>query len=427
MASLRTAGLSVIAVYWLMLILGMVSCIAIRSDAEIAAIWTGTVAGTVLGHVLGLVNTRTWFAALTVLTTAAVVGPSAPGELSASTLWLAFIPAALCAFWSLGDRTTLVAFWFPAVIWMLSILDHAHANGLPNNTGIALLGVLAVLFVLFLRVRETRRVGLWSTVAAPSAALAVVHPPVTLKEAPGFRIARTGWALAASALAFVATAYVAPHLWQPEALPPEDKRVAMSGTGSGLPCCPIIDEVETPRARVKEYFAIGRGQDQEPVEPPTKYGCRRCDGYGESVATTYPTYRTSTIDDYAFEPTHHGYVPSYPDPGPSEGTYTKVTGGWLPPAEPGYQAHERIESATPGPVTAAGSPYEPALERPPVIPEPSSQHVEPAPITPTPVAEPSLPPAADWTPPPAAEPVSPPVEPPPPARADPEPAPTAAS
>ena len=82
----RTSALTIIAVYWLMLIVGMASCIAMRSDSSIAAIWTGTVIGTVLGHALALVNTRTWFALLTILTTAAVVGPSAPGELSASTL-----------------------------------------------------------------------------------------------------------------------------------------------------------------------------------------------------------------------------------------------------------------------------------------------------------------------------------------------------
>src|SRR5262245_53151418 len=149
-------------------------------------------------------------------------------------LWRAFVPAALCGFWSLGDRTTLVAFWFPAVIWMLSILDHANAAGVPDNTGIAMLGVLALFFVVFLRSRETRRVALWSSVAAPATTLATPHPTVVLRERPGFRVARAGWALVASALAFGATAWIAPRLWRPEALPPKHEIAAGYHTGHGL-------------------------------------------------------------------------------------------------------------------------------------------------------------------------------------------------
>jgi hypothetical protein len=359
-----------------MLIVGMASCIALRTDAAIAAIWTGTVAGTALGHGLALFNTRTWFALLTILTTAAVVGPSAPGELSGSTLWLAFIPAAACAYWSLGDRTTLIAFWFPAVIWMLSILDHAQANGVPDNTGILLLGVLAILFLVFLRVRETRRVALWSTVAAPATTLAQPKRNVVLKERPGFRLARTGWALIASALAFGATAWVAPQLWRAEELPGEHARVATDPVAIGLPCCPVETTVVVPKARVKEYFSIGRGQDQDPIAEQPDFSCRRCEAPGVAVADRY-------------DGIPYGYGYSYgTDPGPyiatgpaEPTTYFDTTGD--PRVTPTVEwSGDPIANAVPPPVVEpTPTPWVAGSEiRPPA--SVSDRLDEPAPIVP---------------------------------------------
>ncbi len=340
MASPRTSALSVMAVYWLMLILGMATCIAMRTDASIAAIWTGTVAGTALGHALALFNTRGWFAALTVLTIAALVGPSAPGELSGSTLWLAFIPAALCAYWSLGDRTTLVAFWFPAVIWMLSILDRANANGIPDDTGIALLGLLALLFLLFLRVRESRRVALWSSVPAPATALAVAKPVVMLRERPGMHVARTGWALAASALAFTATAFVAPRLWTSEALPGEHAIVQSDPIAMGLPCCPTHQEITVPKARVKEYFNVGRGHDEAAIAEAPEQSCRRCDGglVATGTGTSYPYGYYTTVEPGGSVPS--GPAPTAEEPGTTTQTYGYAAGGSMTyvPMEMGTQA-----------------------------------------------------------------------------------------
>ncbi|HEX5063653.1 MAG TPA: hypothetical protein VFV99_29950 [Kofleriaceae bacterium] len=430
MTTPRTSALSILAVYWLLLILGMAVCITIRSDAQIAAIWTGTVAGTALGHALALLNTRNWFALLTVLTTAAIVGPSAPGELSASTLWLAFIPAACCAFWSLGDRTTLVAFWFPAVIWMLSILDHARANGIPDDSGIVLLGVLAVLFLLFLRVRETRRVALWSAVPAPSITLAEPKPPVMLRERPGFRLARAGWALVASSLAFGATAWVAPRLWQSESLAGESTQVAVEHAGPGLPCCPIVDDVETPRARVKEYFAIGRGHDEsssDPIEPPPQ-SCRRCDVGGTEVAGGRPSLPV-TGDLYPYNgPTTYspnGYVVEGPRQHGTVGYAGTVTTGdpWESDTTSGYLPQDwtppTVTGRTYTPPVAEGSyvpPDSDGIPHPSIANTPSrAQAIEPAPVPqveqpryePPPPPQVAQPPVA-----PAPAPVAPSPEPP---------------
>jgi hypothetical protein len=324
------ATLSIIAVYWLMLVLGMATCLAMRSDAPVAAIgaiWTGTVAGTVIGHGLALLNVRTWFALVTIFLLAVVLGPTAPRELSGSTLWLAFVPAAACAFWSLGDRTTLVAFWYPAVIWMLSILDHASPSNVPDDIGLALLGVLALLFLLFLRARETRRVALWRSVAPMPTTLAHAGPTTLLKERSGLRIARTGWALTTSALAFAATAWLAPRLWRAEQTASTTEPIAAQHETIGLPCCPVAEEVELPQHRVKEYFAIGRSHAKAPVALE-QHDCRRCDGYGPGgtqVATGIdvpPDIATGGIGtSYADSP----YVP------PALPARGEVASGWTPP------------------------------------------------------------------------------------------------
>jgi hypothetical protein len=319
----RAAALAIIAVYWTMLVLGMASCIAVHAEASIAAIWTGTVIGTVLGHALVLCNTRAWFAHATILVLAAVLGPSSPGQLSGATMWLAFVPAAMCAYWSLGDRTSLIAFWYPAVIWMLAILDRARPSGVPDDTGIALLGVLALMFIVFLRVREARRIALWSRVAAPVTKLATAPRSTLLKERPGFRIARAGWAVVASALAFAATVWIAPRLWHAESLDPEheiartDELVAPSSPqyAGGLPCCHAEQEIEVPRKRVKEYFGVGRGHDAQPAVPRERR-CRRCVDVVAATAALAPTYSWTPGGSYTETEgaQHHGgtqYSPEY--------------------------------------------------------------------------------------------------------------------
>jgi len=266
----------VVIVYWLALVIGLVLYSAIRVDElwVVVPIWIGAIGGTVLGQCLALRDYRLWL-------TACIVGGVSlwglmlsPSGLDTTHFWMAFVPATLCGSLSLADRWSLAAFWFPVVVWMLSILDGRPGRTALDGSGAVLIAGLAVLFVAFLHARESRRVGLWRAVAA--APLATGHKVAVLRELPGRQLARAGWTMTVSALAFAFTAWVAPHLWQDES---KDRDVPVVGTGhgygfgeGGVPCCPP-DKATIKRTRVKEYFDLGRGRDDAPPPPPACVVC----------------------------------------------------------------------------------------------------------------------------------------------------------
>ena len=417
----RGAAVKVIVVYWAMLVFGMMLYTALRIDAldALQPIWVGAIGGTVLGQVLAVQRIRMWLAILVIVSCGIMLLPQLPEGVHGTNLWLAYVPAALCGYWSLGDRTSLAAFWFPAVIWMLSILDGTSANAMPDGTGLVLFAGLAALFVIYLRVREERRVALWRTVAPTP--LAAPRPPILLKERPGPQLARVGWAMLVSALGFTATAWLAPRLWQPESFdggPVMVKPRDPAGQLVGLPCCPRDDVAPVTRARVKEYFDVGRGHDElgEPQRPGID--CRVCRGRGTSeygydrAVTPDETYGVGggalAIDE----------VPAFVGTGPSGGSITT-----------GMQAGDdgtAIASATPPSTTdrwahaapdpgAQPAPYVPPTYAPdpPVVPQPTITPHEPRPV---PVEHPPIP-APIATP--------PPLPPPPPSQIDPPPIPPA--
>jgi hypothetical protein len=294
----------VVLVYWLMLIGGLLVYGVTQVDgnasvASFAALWAGAVGGTLLGQCLALRDFRLW---ITVLVIAAIVvfgAPLVPAMLAGPMLWRAFVPAALCGYWSLGDRTALPACWFPAVIWMLSILDRSDATRAPDAAGAALLAGLAVLFLVFLRVRESRRVGLWRAVSP--LALAPVKPPELLREPPARQLARAGWGLGVSALTIAITAWIAPMLWQREQLADRDRpRSALRGR----PCCPAYD-VETERYRVKEYLDLGHGRDERIVRTRDGSECRICPRGERPSARYYDDWLATRVepdtDPWAYE------------------------------------------------------------------------------------------------------------------------------
>ena len=183
----------VIAAYWLLLVAGLgIYTFAVRGPAT-QALWIGAIAGSVLGHALALRNLRLWFVCV-ILAGAGYIGLFvSPGGLHATTFWLAFVPGTLCAYASLADRWSLAATWFPAVTWMLTILDRTPGTHALDGLAVGLLGVLAVGVVVFLYVRETRRVRLWQTTGATP--LAPVVRTSVLTEAPGAAMAKTAWSL----------------------------------------------------------------------------------------------------------------------------------------------------------------------------------------------------------------------------------------
>jgi len=270
-------AIPVMALYWLMLVAGLGFFTAIRSDdvMSVVPLWVGALAGTALGQILALHDYRPWVTIAVVIGVLSWCVPILPPELSSTEIWMAFVPAALCGFWSLGDRAQLAAFWFPTVIWMLSILDGTSGQVTPDGAGVVLLGTLAVLFIVFLRVRESRRVALWRTIATTP--LATGRPSAVLKEPPGRQLARGGWALLISAITFGATAWIAPYLWQTEAFDGGPVQVADPEPTLGLLCCPVRWEAPITRSRVSEYFHIGRGHDELADPPRQGIDCAVCE------------------------------------------------------------------------------------------------------------------------------------------------------
>src|SRR5205814_708042 len=110
-AGARGSAVKLVVVYWALLVFGMALYTALRLDAldAITPVWIGTIGGTVLGQVLAVRRYRAWLAILIVITTAIFVLPQLPDDLSRTKLWMAFLPAAVSGYWSLGDRTSLAA------------------------------------------------------------------------------------------------------------------------------------------------------------------------------------------------------------------------------------------------------------------------------------------------------------------------------
>jgi hypothetical protein len=262
--------------YWLTLVGGLVLFTTTRFDdsAAVTALWIGALGGTMLGQYLALRDYRLWIVVLIVVLSALYGAPLVPAGPAGSALWQAFIPAVLCGFWSLGDRASIVACWFPAVIWMLSILDRADGKLAPDGVGVTLLATFALAFFAILRARETRRVALWRAVGA--APIAPETPAEILRESPGRQLARAGWGLSVGAISVALTVWIAPRLWRLETLDGPAVHVASPSRRHGLPCCPVDREAETTSSRVKEYFDLGRGHNEQVGPSHEGVDCRVC-------------------------------------------------------------------------------------------------------------------------------------------------------
>jgi hypothetical protein len=388
---LKGSTLKVVVVYWALLAFGMALYTTVRSEAlnVLAPVWVGAIAGTVLGQLLALHRIRIWLVIWLVVASGLVWIPQLPDDMGQRAVWMAYVPAALCGFWCLGDRTSLVAFWFPAVLWMLTILDGTNAAAMPDTGGLVLLGGLAVMFLVFLRVREERRIAMWRVVSPTP--LATIEPVVTLHDGAGARLPRIVWAVVVSALGFAATMWLAPRLWQAETFDGGPVAMNMPDTETGLPCCPRHATAPTTRARMKEYFDLGRGHESV-GEPVIETGCQVCPVAveGEVVGSSDPingyTYGYDSGGSYT-EPSHYPHG-SY---GGGGGTYEAQAGATRP------------SLVTPTKTPTARHAYEPAaaeynppapIDRPaPIAPAP---HVQPpiAPQTPAAVTPPPPPPPA---------------------------------
>ena len=96
---------------------------------------------------------------------------------------------------------------------------------------------------------------------------------------PARALPRIVWAVVVSALGFAATMWLAPQLWQTETFDGGRGRRSTCATGPslGVPCCPRHATAPTTRARMKEYFDLGRGHEHvgEPVDRDRLPGLQR--------------------------------------------------------------------------------------------------------------------------------------------------------
>ncbi len=209
----------VVVVYWLALVVGLVVYTTARADGDgLGALWAGALGGTALGQGLALRNVRGWFTAAIVGMAALVLAPMLAVGGAPAMLWQALLPAVLCGYWSLGERMAPAAFWFPAMTWMLTIVDRLDgddAAATMDARAFVLLGGVAVAFLALLWAAERRRLGLGRAIGS---APVVAGRAATLREPPGRTVARAGFGAAVAALTLALTAWVAPPLWQSETL-----------------------------------------------------------------------------------------------------------------------------------------------------------------------------------------------------------------
>ena len=282
--------------YWLLIVCGLAGLTLQRLDTpgDLLPLWLGTVVGVALGQLVAWLRVRPW-----VLTATAMIGfwfspvlffvlyQSILGP--AETAVFAFLPAAACGYLSLSERGGLVAFWYPAVLWMLVILDGPGSGAVDTRAALPVLIGLAALFVAFLRARETRRVAIWH--AHATVRLAAPKPRAVLRASPLRAASELAWTGFVGAAALVLAAWIAPHLWQKEhGKPPKVAAAQPSETlGSGAPgqeepCCPNV-ATEEKRAAVREYFPLFHGQDE--VERRPMAACAVCrDGRPVTTASS---------------------------------------------------------------------------------------------------------------------------------------------
>jgi uncharacterized membrane protein YgcG len=355
--------------YWLLVVCGLAGITVVRIDtpAALVPLWVGTVVGVALGQLLAWLRMRAWL--LAVFTMGGfwfapmfffVIYESFGGP--AETCIFAFLPAAICGYLSLSERGGLVAFWYPAVLWMLVVLDGPVPGAFDAHASLPLLIGLAVLFVAFLRARETRRVALWQ--AHASARLATPLPRSVLRASPLRATSQLVWTGFVGAAALVLAAWIAPHLWQkeqarhPSAAPAQATTGELAeGASGGTPCCPEPAFEEEKRVRVREYFPLfrGRGEGEHPPSPPTCSVCRD----GKSATSGMSGTSGGVIGGTSVEVAGSGGGGS----GGGGGTSTAPMSG---PTPTGTTTPSPVDPATP---SAAPKPTTSALV--PVVPPPA--------------------------------------------------------
>jgi hypothetical protein len=366
----------------------------------------------VVGQALALRSARGWLVLVVIIFGGMLWITQLPDSIAVRPVWMAYIPAALCGYWVLGDRTSLLAFWFPAMIWMLSILDGTGPSSVPDTTGLVLLAALALMFVVYLRVREERRIALWRSVSPTP--LAVVKPPLLLHEGASAKLPRIAWTVAMSALGFAATMWLAPRMWKAETFDGGHFEVASRQIQLGIPCCPRHAVAPATRGRLKEYFDLGRGH-QQIGEPEHDVGCRVCGNGTASEPDPMVGYTGGDYESRFHDPAYLGETGGLVGAGTGEFARPTLASPYVPSVRDVPQVRDRPPSEQASPHPPVRPPPPPPQVRPAlhVAPVPASY---PAPAPPRPIAPPpplvaNAPPAPVITPAPPIPPSTPHVAP----------------
>jgi hypothetical protein len=340
-AAASTAGaLTGPLLYWLLVVSGLVALTLVRlhDPTDVGPIWLGAVFGVALGQLVAFLRVRWWLPFAIAIPAGSFLAPllamffyGVLGKDLEPTV-LAFFPAAFGGYLSLSERGALASFWFPAVLWMLVILDGRAGDGLTTLEhapfgALPFAVAVGVLFVAFLRARESRRVVLWQ--AFGSVRIAPARPRTVLRASPVRAAANAGWLALVGAGSLVLTAWVAPLLWQKDQMRGAQGVGHGTGaaasnsayeTGDALPCCPVGGR----RERVREYFEVKHGRaGDDPVA-----SCRVCPVKSEASSG-------------ASEPS---------EPSVAEGQWV-YDGGWKLESTPSWSAH----SAPPQPTWQGAS------------------------------------------------------------------------
>jgi hypothetical protein len=324
---------------------------------SVGFLWAGALIGTALGQILALARLRSWLVAVLMISMVwfgAFLLPYGWNSWdSLEVAVMAFLPAIVCGYASLSERGAVIAFWFPAVLFVLPILEgapsrvDAETEKLVGADGTwLLLTALSVLFLAFLRARETRRVAIWQRVAAVR--LSAPKPAAVLKVAPLRSLSQWGFVAVTGVAALTITSLVAPYLWQKEELGVEKGKNAPSakeadlslaygqpsGTSwAGEPltqavCCPDVAPAPAiAKERYKEYFPVHATTHEGPPASSQPAGCVVCGhdaappaqvAYGASVAQggpqVAPQYAPPAGGSYDLASPYAPSAPTHPNP-----------------------------------------------------------------------------------------------------------------
>ncbi|MFO0760281.1 MAG: hypothetical protein U0359_27615 [Byssovorax sp.] len=298
--------------YVLTVVSGLALLTARRLDEleAMGTLWLSVAVATAVGLGLAWFRARLWLALLVVFNAMWILPAVAVQVMHHMTgAWpvlsiflLAFAPGALAAYFALSERLGLASFWFPAAIWMLSILDHSDDGALADPMSWVLLTALATLMLASFLLQESRRAALFQTHA--SRRLAPARPTVVLHKKPLRSVAQIAWAGSLGLVTLGLTGVVAPHLFQKEKFDGEHRGDtgaetdrAMEESGA-LPCCSGSSFDDEPEHRVREYFPFLHPRDEghTAARPDACLACQNGVPItsGKAVAAAPGPYATAT-------------------------------------------------------------------------------------------------------------------------------------